>query len=61
MKYNHTALKEAKAQGQCIQFNDPDCGWVNIKDPLWHEDCEYRIKPSHDVLQQEALFLGESE
>lgn len=53
MIYDHTALKEAKARGSEIQFNDPDDGWLNITNPLWSEHCEYRIKPSQEVLQKE--------
>lgn len=54
MKYDHTALKEAKAKGCEIQINDLDDGWVNIRDPLWSASCEYRIKPCNDVLLKEA-------
>jgi len=53
-KYDHTALIEAYQAGAVIQFNDPDCGWVNIKSPLWNPYGEYRIKPNLETLLKEA-------
>ena len=52
--YDHTNLKTAYKVGAEIQFNDPDCGWVSIKAPLWHDYCEYRIKPDLETLLREA-------
>ena len=52
--YDHTALIEAYQAGAVIQFNDPDCGWVNIKSPLWNPYGEYRIKPNLETLLKEA-------
>ena len=42
----HNVVIIAWANGAQIQFQvDGTDDWGDIKDPSWHENCKYRIKP----------------
>lgn len=42
--HKHADLIHAWANGAEIQFKGAE-GWFNARNPTWHDDTEYRIKP----------------
>lgn len=45
--HKHAAVIKAWADGAKIEFRPFNCEWrdLKVKNPAWHEDTEYRIKP----------------
>lgn len=47
-KQKHAELIKAWADGLDIQYRNPQHlypQWRDIRDPVWRDDCEYRVKP----------------
>ena len=56
MKLKHAALIHSWAEGAKIEFFADDGKWHYTYYPSWHEQNQYRIKPSAEVAQMEKIF-----
>jgi hypothetical protein len=45
MKHKWHKEIKAWADGAEIEYLNLEGNWMEIDDPLWHDACEYRIKP----------------
>ena len=45
MKHKHAEIIKAWADGAEIQFLNCSDNWIDVDNPRWHKEGEYRIKP----------------
>ena len=49
--HKHAEVIHAWADGAEVQMKMHDGVWINADTPYWHNDCEYRVKPSEKVVR----------
>ena len=57
MKHKHCELIKAWADGADIEFRQSlSQAWVSVKDPVWAENTEYRIKPAEKIVRWQWIM-----
>lgn len=57
MRHKHADMIIAWEEGSQIQYWTRACGqWMDIDNPNWNDDCEFRVKPKEKVAYLDVRY-----